>query len=94
MVEIDRSELLKIPEVVEEVKRHLWIESEKTGYDIGFDRAADDWIGKYAQAWLNHYKPNYRLKTKEVPAKSATPLVNNAKQSSPIKKRSAKSYTN
>ena len=27
--------------------RHKWIESEKAGYDIGFERALIDWVVKY-----------------------------------------------
>ena len=27
----------------EEILRHKWIESEKAGYDIGFERALLDW---------------------------------------------------
>ncbi|MGA8655095.1 MAG: hypothetical protein WB586_03030 [Chthoniobacterales bacterium] len=35
----------------EEILRHKWIESEKAGYDIGFERALLDWIVKYRSAW-------------------------------------------
>jgi hypothetical protein len=35
----------------EEILRHKWIESEKAGYDIGFERALLDWILKYRSAW-------------------------------------------
>jgi hypothetical protein len=35
----------------EEILRHKWIESEKVGYDIGFERALLDWIVKYRSAW-------------------------------------------
>ena len=31
----------------EEILKHKWIESEKAGYDIGFERALTDWIVKY-----------------------------------------------
>jgi hypothetical protein len=34
-----------------EILRHKWIESEKAGFDIGFDRALMDWIVKYRSAW-------------------------------------------
>jgi hypothetical protein len=34
-----------------EILRHKWIESEKAGFDIGFDRALMDWIVKYRAAW-------------------------------------------
>lgn len=35
----------------EEILRHKWIESEKVGQDIGFERALLDWIVKYRSAW-------------------------------------------
>jgi len=35
----------------EEILRHKWIESEKLGQDIGFERALLDWIVKYRSAW-------------------------------------------
>jgi hypothetical protein len=34
-----------------EILRHKWVESEKVGYDIGFERALMDWIVKYRSAW-------------------------------------------
>jgi len=35
----------------EEILRHKWIESEKVGQDIGFERALLDWIVKYRSTW-------------------------------------------
>ena len=35
----------------EEILRHKWIESEKAGYDIGFERALTDWIINYRAHW-------------------------------------------
>ena len=35
----------------EEILRHKWIESEKAGYDIGFERALVDWMMKYRSDW-------------------------------------------
>ena len=34
-----------------EILRHKWIESEKAGHDIGFERALLDWIVKYRSGW-------------------------------------------
>ena len=36
---------------VEEINKHKWIESEKAGYDIGFEKALVDWI--------THHKAEY-----------------------------------
>jgi hypothetical protein len=35
----------------EEILKHKWIESEKAGYDIGFERALTDWIIKHRAKW-------------------------------------------
>ncbi|MBI2929669.1 MAG: hypothetical protein HYY24_28745 [Verrucomicrobia bacterium] len=35
----------------DEILRHKWIESEKAGYDIGFERALTDWIVKHRSKW-------------------------------------------
>ena len=35
----------------EEILRHKWYESEKAGYDIGFERALTDWIIKHRSKW-------------------------------------------
>ena len=37
----------------EEILRHKWIESEKAGHDIGFEKALLDWIVKYRSEWRN-----------------------------------------
>jgi hypothetical protein len=34
-----------------EILCHKWIESEKAGCDIGFERALVDWSLKYRSAW-------------------------------------------
>jgi len=35
----------------EEILRHKWLESERLGYDIGFERALLDWIRKHRDSW-------------------------------------------
>jgi len=35
----------------EEILKHKWIESEKVGHDIGFEKALLDWIVKHRSAW-------------------------------------------
>ncbi len=35
----------------EEILKHKWIESERLGYDIGFERALLDWIRKHRDCW-------------------------------------------
>ena len=35
----------------EEILKHKWLESERLGYDIGFERALTDWIIKHRARW-------------------------------------------
>ena len=54
---IDREKLLQVQEVVDEINRYKWLESEMVGYDIGFEKAADDWFKKYASSWVSFNLP-------------------------------------
>lgn len=35
----------------DEILKHKWIESEKIGHDIGFERALLDWIRNHRDKW-------------------------------------------
>ena len=35
----------------EEILRHKWLESEKAGHDIGFEKALLDWIINHRSEW-------------------------------------------
>jgi hypothetical protein len=35
----------------DEILRHKWIESEKAGYDIGFEKALLDWVMRHRGGW-------------------------------------------
>ncbi|MBO93911.1 MAG: hypothetical protein CMI32_03305 [Opitutales bacterium] len=35
----------------EEILRHKWIESEKVGHDVGFERTLLDWRKHYRESW-------------------------------------------
>lgn len=35
----------------DEILRHKWIESEKAGHDIGFEKALLDWVLRYRADW-------------------------------------------
>ena len=35
----------------EEILRHKWLESEKAGKDIGFDKALMSWVRKHRTQW-------------------------------------------
>ena len=51
----DIRELLKNKQVIEEINRHLWIESQKAGYSIGIERATDEWLRLYAEGWMKYH---------------------------------------
>ena len=42
----------------EEILRHKWIESEKLGHDIGFEKALLEWIVKHRSTWREKRKTN------------------------------------
>ena len=44
----------------EEILKHKWIESEKAGKDIGFERALLDWIVKHRSNWRERRKKEAR----------------------------------
>jgi hypothetical protein len=35
----------------EEILRHKWIESEKVGHDIGFEKALLEWVLRHRGGW-------------------------------------------
>ncbi|MFI5336436.1 MAG: hypothetical protein ACHQ5A_06610 [Opitutales bacterium] len=51
----------------EEILKHKWLESERLGYDIGFERALLDWIRKHRDGW----RANRRAHLSGTPAETA-----------------------
>ena len=43
-----------------EILKHKWIESEKAGKDIGFERALLDWIVKHRSSWRERRRKEAR----------------------------------
>jgi len=83
---IDSETLLRDKRVIAEIDRHLWIESEKQGRNIGFDQAKEDWLKRFSKAWMGYHMPDAVLKNGSVSAEK-----NSSKKKAP-KRRSAKSY--
>jgi hypothetical protein len=54
----------------EEILRHKWIESEKAGHDIGFERALTDWIIRHRASWRKSRHAAARTDNKAVPLTS------------------------
>jgi len=44
----------------EEILKHKWIESEKAGKDIGFEKALLDWIVKHRSNWRERRRKDAR----------------------------------
>lgn len=40
----------------DEILKHKWIESEKAGYDIGFEKALIEWVSKHRTNWKKDRK--------------------------------------
>ena len=74
--------LLNDHRVIEEINRHLWFESEKAGYDIGFDKAKEDWLKRFSKAWMSYHMPKIKTNARK----------NSPKKIERQKKRRAKSY--
>ncbi|MCX5681266.1 MAG: hypothetical protein NT079_03175, partial [Candidatus Omnitrophica bacterium] len=53
----DLRDLLKDKRVMEEIHKHLWIESQKAGFSIGLERATDEWLKLYAEGWMKYHAP-------------------------------------
>ena len=52
--------LLKNKKVIEEINRHRWIESERAGHDIGFERASTQWLDEFSKAWMQYHMPKQK----------------------------------
>jgi hypothetical protein len=50
----------------EEILKHKWIESEKAGTDIGFEKALLDWIVRHRSSWREKRIKESRAETKAV----------------------------
>jgi len=77
-----KEKLLKNKNVIEEINRHRWIESERAGHDIGFDNASIDWLDRFSKAWMQYHMPKRMTSTS---SKSKSTL---RKKTKPIKNRS------
>ena len=51
-MKVMRNALMKDPEVIQEVNRYKWIESERLGTDVGFDAAVAIWLDLHADQWV------------------------------------------
>ena len=74
---ITNLELLKDKDILNEINKYKWLESEKTGSDIGFERASKEWINTYSKQYLTRHpgksadlwiksQPLYSILNKEI----------------------------
>lgn len=75
--------LLKDKRVIDEIQRHLWIESEKAGFDKGLDWAKADWLEKFSRAWMDYHMPQQKN-----PSERNAATDNNLSRKSSLKKYS------
>ena len=70
-------ELLKDREILNEINKHKWLASEKAGADIGFEKAAKEWINTYSKQYFAQHpgklaviwfksQPIYTILNKEI----------------------------
>ncbi len=55
MISSSMEKLLQDKRAVEEINKHKWFASEKAGYDIGFEKAAKDWINRFGTEWARKH---------------------------------------
>ena len=86
----DLRDLLKNKEVIEEINRHLWIESQKAGYSIGIERATDEWLTLYAEGWMKYHMPEKYKTIQERKKKEAAKKTVKKTEKKDVKKAAAK----
>ncbi len=50
-------ELLKDKRVIEEIDKHLWLESQKAGKSIGKEQATEEWLSLHSVEWAKYHRP-------------------------------------
>lgn len=51
----------------EEIMRHKWFESERSGYDVGFEKALLDWLVKHRAGWRQKRTEQLRQQSQATP---------------------------
>ena len=67
----------------EEILRHKWIESERLGQDIGFERALLDWIRKHRDGWRNARRSGGNYAAHLTPSRGTAETAAVTKETSP-----------
>ena len=69
MLKMQKKKILKDPRVQEEIDKHKWLESERAGYDIGYEKATDDWVKNFANEWEDRHCDKTFKKVRKVKRK-------------------------
>ncbi|MFA5261661.1 MAG: hypothetical protein WC450_10575 [Candidatus Omnitrophota bacterium] len=88
---VDVERLLTDKRVIAEIERHLWIESEKAGHDIGYERAKEEWLRNFSGAWMKQNMPEEIINAQKAARQVSAAPAKTSKKSS-VKRRRAKSY--
>lgn len=76
----------------DEILKHKWLESEKVGRDIGFERALLDWIVRYRAAWRQNRMRKYLFTKGDTTAEAPLPASPEASvESKPAQSQRSKS---
>lgn len=67
----------------EEILRHKWLESERLGYDIGFERALLDWIRKHRESWRAARRAQGMATTSPFPSSHTTAPIPTSRTENP-----------
>ena len=61
-----KKSLLHDEQVIAAINQHKWIESEKAGYDIGFEKAAEDWMNRFSKTWVENNSGEKKRNSKQL----------------------------
>lgn len=86
----DLRALLKNKKVIEEINKHLWIESQKAGYSIGIERATDEWLRLYAMGWMRYNMPEQYGKAMKKKPKETKAAITKKKEAKTTPKKVVK----
>ncbi|MEI7998288.1 MAG: hypothetical protein WCH62_02110, partial [Candidatus Omnitrophota bacterium] len=50
-----QKDLLGNSEVIQEIDKYKWCESEKAGHDVGFEWASQEWLKLHAEQWIKDH---------------------------------------
>ena len=89
---IDVEKLLSDKRVVAEIERHLWLESEKQGFDLGYEKAKEDWLKNFSIDWMQYHMPQELINARKKAKRAAVSQTAKSQQVATLVRRRAKAY--